>query len=217
MAEIILDRVSKKYVRGGPFAVRDFSLHVNDGEFVVLVGPSGCGKTTVLRLIAGLEQPTTGDIRIGGRSVKAISPRDRNVAMVFQDYALYPHMSVRENLAFGLRMRRMPPAEIEQRVKRAAGMLCITDLLNRKPGALSGGQRQRAAVGRALARFPGAACVLFDEPLSNLDASLRKTLRTEIRALHTDVGMTALYVTHDDDEAQALGDRVITMTPSAPL
>jgi ABC-type sugar transport system ATPase subunit len=215
MPEIVLDRVSKRYVRHGPLAVRDFSLHVGDGEFVVLVGPSGCGKTTVLRLIAGLEQPTSGDIRIGGRSMRGISPRDRNVAMVFQDYALYPHMSVRQNIAFGLRMRRMPAEEIERRITRAADMLSIATLLDRKPGALSGGQRQRAALGRALARFPGAACVLFDEPLSNLDSSLRKALRTEIRALHQALGMTAIYVTHDDDEAQALGDRVVTMAPPA--
>ncbi len=212
MAEIVLDRVNKQYVRRGPFAVRDFSLHVRDGEFVVLVGPSGCGKTTILRLIAGLEDLTSGNIRIGGRTVNAIPPRERNMAMVFQDYALYPHMTVGRNLAFGLRMRRMPRVEIEQRVKKAADMLNIAGLLDRKPGVLSGGQRQRVALGRALARFPGASCVLLDEPLSNLDSRLRKVLRAEINDLHKNLGMTAILVTHDDDEATALGDRVVEMT-----
>jgi multiple sugar transport system ATP-binding protein len=222
MAEIVLDRVSKRYTRAGPLAVRDFSMHVGDGEFVVLVGPSGCGKTTILRLIAGLEQPTAGGIRIGGRDMAGVSPRDRNIAMMFQDSALYPHMSVQQNIAFGLRMRGMPRREIDQRVARVAGMLNIADLLSSKPGDLSGGQRQRAALARALARFPGAAAMLFDEPLSNLDAPLRAALRAEIKSLHRTLGMTAVYVTHDHEDAAMLADRVVDMrqpsvaTPAKP-
>jgi ABC-type sugar transport system ATPase subunit len=211
MAQIVLDRISKQYVRNGPFAVRDFSLRVADGEFVVLVGPSGCGKTTILRLIAGLEQLTSGDIRLGGRSAKDVAPRERNVAMVFQDYALYPHMTVRQNIAFGLKTRGFVRADIEQRVTSTAAMLRFADLLDRKPGSLSGGQRQRVALGRALARFPGAACMLLDEPLSNLDSRLRTELRKEIKVMHQAMRMTAILVTHDEDDAAALGDRVIDM------
>ena len=211
MAEVVLERLSKQYVAGGSFAVRDVNLRVCDGELVVLVGPSGCGKTTILRLIAGLEQPTSGDISIGGRNVKGVHPRDRDVAMVFQDYALYPHMTAYENMAFGLRMRKSPRDETDRRVREAAAMLGVSDLLQRKPGALSGGQRQRIALGRAIARVPGAQCLLFDEPLSNLDARMRASMRGEIKALHRRLKATTIYVTHDQEEAMTLGERVIVM------
>ncbi len=211
MADVSLVRVCKRYTAGGPLAVRDLSLRVGDGEFVVLVGPSGCGKTTTLRLVAGLEELTSGEVFIGARNVSRAHPRERNVAMVFQDYALYPHMTAQQNMAFGLKMRRTPRKEIERRVGETAQMLGITDLLQRKPGALSGGQRQRVALGRAIVRLPGAAAFLFDEPLSNLDAAMRTAMRAEIKSLHQRLNMTTLYVTHDQEEAMTLGQRVVVM------
>jgi len=211
MAQVVFDEVSKRF--GVVTALRDFSLNITDGEFVVLVGPSGSGKTTALRLVAGLEALTAGDIRVGDRVVNRLPPRDRDIAMVFQDYALYPQMSVRDNLAFGLKTRKMPRDEIERRIGRAAEMLDITPLLQRKPRALSGGQRQRVALGRALVRQPQV--FLMDEPLSNLDAKLRVQTRTEIRRLHEQVGTTTIYVTHDQVEAMTMGDRVAVMREGA--
>jgi ABC-type sugar transport system ATPase subunit len=211
MARVVFDAVSKRF--GDVTALRDFSLKITDGEFVVLVGPSGSGKTTALRLVAGLEALTEGDISVGERVVNRLPPRDRDIAMVFQDYALYPQMSVRDNLAFGLRTRKMPRDEIERRIVRAADMLDIAPLLQRKPRALSGGQRQRVALGRALVREPQV--FLMDEPLSNLDAKLRVQTRTEIRRLHEQVGTTTIYVTHDQVEAMTMGDRVAVMSEGA--
>jgi ABC-type sugar transport system ATPase subunit len=208
MAQVVFDAVTKRF--GEVAALRDFSLEITDGEFVVLVGPSGSGKTTALRLVAGLEALTAGDIRVGNRIVNRLAPRDRDIAMVFQDYALYPQMTVRENLAFGLKTRKMPRDEIERRVSRAAEMLDIAPLLQRKPRALSGGQRQRVALGRALVRQPQV--FLMDEPLSNLDAKLRVQTRTEIRHLQEQVGTTTIYVTHDQVEAMTMGDRVAVMS-----
>jgi ABC-type sugar transport system ATPase subunit len=208
MAQVVLDRVSKIYPGGEP-AVADVSLTVGDREFVVLVGPSGCGKSTTLRMIAGLEEPSAGDVCIGGRSVLHLPPADRDIAMVFQSYALYPHMTVRENLAFALRMRKRSAAEIAQRVQQAAQVLGIEALLERKPKQLSGGERQRVAMGRALVRKPQA--FLFDEPLSNLDARLRLQMRTEIKRLHQRLAATSIYVTHDQVEAMTLADRIVVM------
>ena len=208
MARILFDAVTKRF--GDVTAVRDFSLEVEDGEFVVLVGPSGSGKTTALRLVAGLEALTAGQIRVGDRVVNRLAPRDRDIAMVFQDYALYPQMTVRQNLAFALKTRKTPRDEIERRVSRAAGMLDIGSLLERKPRALSGGQRQRVALGRALVREPQV--FLMDEPLSNLDAKLRVQTRTEIRHLQEQVGTTTIYVTHDQVEAMTMGDRVAVLS-----
>ncbi|MFO0750300.1 MAG: sn-glycerol-3-phosphate ABC transporter ATP-binding protein UgpC [Myxococcota bacterium] len=208
-AEVVLDHVVKRYA-GNVVAVKSISLEIKDGEFVVLVGPSGCGKTTTLRMIAGLEDITEGTLSIGGKVVNNVPPRDRDIAMVFQSYALYPHMSVRENMAFGLELRKMPKAEIARRVDEAAKMLELGDLLNRKPKALSGGQRQRVAMGRAVVRQP--AVFLFDEPLSNLDAKLRVQMRVEIAALHRRVGATMVYVTHDQVEAMTLADRIAVMS-----
>jgi ABC-type sugar transport system ATPase subunit len=199
--------VSKRF--GEVEALKNFSLEIEDGEFVVLVGPSGSGKTTALRLLAGLEAPTAGGIRVGDRVVNRVAPRDRDIAMVFQDYALYPQMTVFQNLAFELKMRKMPKEEIEQRVNRAADMLDIGELLQRKPPALSGGQRQRVALGRALVREPKA--FLMDEPLSNLDAKLRVQTRSEIKHLQQQVHTTTVYVTHDQIEAMTMGDRVAVM------
>jgi multiple sugar transport system ATP-binding protein len=207
MARVTYDHVTKRF--GEVTAVDDLSLGIADGEFVVLVGPSGSGKTTALRLLAGLEAITDGDIRVGDRLVNRVAPRDRDIAMVFQDYALYPQMTVYQNLAFALRMRKMPRAEIDERVHRAAEMLDIGDLLARKPRALSGGQRQRVALGRALVREPQA--FLMDEPLSNLDAKLRVQTRSEIKRLQQAVGTTTVYVTHDQVEAMTMGDRVAVM------
>jgi ABC-type sugar transport system ATPase subunit len=207
MAVVTYRGVRKEF--GEVVALRDFSLEIPDGEFVVLVGPSGSGKTTALRLLAGLESVTDGEISVGDRVVNRVAPRDRDIAMVFQDYALYPQMTVFENLAFGLKMRKMPKAEIEGRVQRAAEMLDIEELLQRKPRALSGGQRQRVALGRALVREPHA--FLMDEPLSNLDAKLRVQMRSEIRRLQRQVGTTTVYVTHDQVEAMTMGDRVAVM------
>jgi ABC-type sugar transport system ATPase subunit len=207
MARVHYDAVTKRF--GDVVAVRDLTLDVEDGEFVVLVGPSGSGKTTALRLLAGLEALTNGQIRVGDRVVDRLAPRDRDIAMVFQDYALYPQMTVYQNLAFGLRTRKMPRDEIDRRVRRAADMLDIVDLLQRKPRALSGGQRQRVALGRALVREPQA--FLMDEPLSNLDAKLRVQTRSEIKHLQEQVGTTTVYVTHDQVEAMTMGDRVAVM------
>jgi len=211
MAEVNLENVRKVYKgdTGDVVAVDQFSLLIKDREFVVLVGPSGCGKTTTLRMIAGLEEITSGTIRIGTRVVNPVPPKDRDIAMVFQNYALYPHMSVYKNLAFGLKLRRMPKAEIDQRVREAAKILGIGELLDRKPKALSGGQRQRVAVGRAIVRQPAA--FLFDEPLSNLDAKLRVEMRAELKKLHHRLATTMIYVTHDQVEAMTLADRVVVM------
>ncbi|QUS37270.1 sn-glycerol-3-phosphate import ATP-binding protein UgpC [Falsirhodobacter algicola] len=208
MATITLDNVQKTYA-GGTTAVQGISLDIRDGEFIVLVGPSGCGKSTLLRMVAGLEAITGGEVRIGERRVNDLDPADRDIAMVFQNYALYPHMTVRENLAYGLKNRGTPKAEIEARVAEAARMLEIGQYLDRKPRALSGGQRQRVAMGRAIVRKPAA--FLFDEPLSNLDARLRVTMRAEIRKLQKRLGTTSLYVTHDQLEAMTLADRLVVL------
>ncbi len=208
MATVSLQNVSKIY-KGDVEAVRNVSLNIRDGEFVVLVGPSGCGKSTILRLIAGLEDVTGGDVKIGIRSVNDVSPRDRNVAMVFQNYALYPHMSVAQNLGFGLKLRKYSNAEIDRQVQNASDILGIEDILHRKPAELSGGQRQRVAVGRAIVRQPDV--FLFDEPLSNLDARLRVQMRMEITRLHRKLGTTMIYVTHDQIEAMTMGDRIVVL------
>ena len=208
MAKVELEKVSKIYA-GGVKAVNAIDLHIKDQEFVVLVGPSGCGKSTTLRMVAGLEEISGGSIRIGDRVVNDVAPKDRDIAMVFQNYALYPHMSVYKNMAFGLKLRRMPKAQIHQRVMAAAKTLDIEHLLERKPKALSGGQRQRVAVGRAIVREPAA--FLFDEPLSNLDAKLRVTTRAELKRLHQRLKTTTIYVTHDQEEAMTLGDRIVVM------
>ncbi|MEZ6190733.1 MAG: sn-glycerol-3-phosphate ABC transporter ATP-binding protein UgpC [Phycisphaerales bacterium] len=209
MAEVLIDNVVKVYP-GDVRAVDDITLHIKDKEFIVLVGPSGCGKSTTLRMVAGLEEITDGTIRIGNRVVNDVPPKDRDIAMVFQNYALYPHMTVYKNMAFGLKLRKVPKAEIDQKVRHAAEILGITKLLDRKPKALSGGQRQRVAVGRAIVRDP--ACFLFDEPLSNLDAKLRVETRAELKRLHHRLQTTTIYVTHDQEEAMTLGDRVVVMS-----
>ena len=208
MATITLDRVDKKYPNGY-VAARELSLAIEDGEFLVLVGPSGSGKSTLLRLIAGLEQPTGGRILIGGDDVTGKPPQERDIAMVFQGYALYPHMSVRENLGFGLTIRKQPKATVEKRVREVGEALGLTSLLDRKPAQLSGGQRQRVALGRAIVREPRA--FLFDEPLSNLDAQLRVETRAELGRLHRRLGATMVYVTHDQVEAMTLGTRVAVL------
>jgi multiple sugar transport system ATP-binding protein len=208
MAQIQLDRVSKVY--GGTVrAVNDLSLDIADGDFMVFVGPSGCGKTTALRMVAGLEDITEGEIRIGDRVVNDLPPKDRDIAMVFQNYALYPHMTVKQNLAFGLQLRKTPREEQERRVQEAAKMLALEPFLERKPAALSGGQRQRVAMGRAIVRNPQA--YLMDEPLSNLDAKLRVTMRGQLAALHDRLGVTTIYVTHDQIEAMTLGTKVAVL------
>ncbi|MDX6486890.1 MAG: multiple sugar transport system ATP-binding protein [Gaiellaceae bacterium] len=204
----MLDRVSKSYGGGAP-AVDDVSLEIESGEFLVLVGPSGCGKSTLLRMIAGLEEVTDGTITIGDRDVTDLPPRARDIAMVFQTYALYPHMTVRENLGYGLKVRRTSKEEIARRVEEVAAMLGLDDFLNRKPAALSGGHRQRVAMGRAIVREPKA--FLMDEPLSNLDAKLRVSMRAQLGALHGRLGTTTIYVTHDQVEAMTLGHRVAVM------
>jgi len=208
MAQIILDHVEKAYA-GGVKAVNDLSLDIADGEFMVFVGPSGCGKSTALRSIAGLEEITAGTISIGDRVVNDLPPKDRDIAMVFQNYALYPHMSVEQNLAFGLQLRKTPKDEIKRRVDEAAKMLGLEPYLKRKPGALSGGQRQRVAMGRAIVREPQA--FLMDEPLSNLDAKLRVSMRASLNQLHERLGVTTVYVTHDQVEAMTLGNRVAVL------
>jgi multiple sugar transport system ATP-binding protein len=207
MAEVALQNVTKRF--DAVDAVRGISLHIPDKEFVVLVGPSGCGKSTTLRMIAGLEEVTGGDILIGGDIVNDVPPKDRDIAMVFQNYALYPHMTVFENMSFGLKLRRIPKPEIRSRVQQAAKILDISDLLDRRPKQLSGGQRQRVAMGRAIVRNPKV--FLFDEPLSNLDAKLRVQMRTEIKRVHQKVKTTTVYVTHDQVEAMTLADRVVVM------
>jgi multiple sugar transport system ATP-binding protein len=207
VASIRIERLTKSY--GASAVLKDLSLDIADGEFVVLVGPSGCGKTTTLKLLAGLDTATSGRIFIGDRDVTDLAPGDRDVAMVFQNYALYPHLSVRSNMAFGLRMRGTPRAEREKRVRAAAAMLGIEHLLDRRPRALSGGQRQRVALGRAIVREPRA--FLMDEPLSNLDAALRARTRAEISALHDRLKVTTLYVTHDQTEAMTMADRIVVM------
>ncbi len=208
MAEIVLDGVSKRFSDGYE-AVKDMSLDIKDGEFMILVGPSGCGKSTALRMIAGLEDITDGELRIGDKVVNDLAPRDRDIAMVFQSYALYPHMTVRENMAFPLKLAGVDDAEITSKVEEAAATLDLTDHLDRKPANLSGGQRQRVAMGRAIVRDPSA--FLMDEPLSNLDAKLRVQMRTSVAKLQNDLGTTTVYVTHDQTEAMTLGDRVAVM------
>jgi len=208
MAEVLLKNVSKIY-DGGNKVVTDANFKVEDKEFVVLVGPSGCGKTTTLRMIAGLEEITSGEIFIDGKLVNNLPPKDRDIAMVFQNYALYPHMTVYENMAFGLKLKKVDKKEIETRVNEAAKILGLEKYLDRKPKALSGGQRQRVAVGRAIVRKPKV--FLFDEPLSNLDAKLRVQMRTEISKLHKQLGATMIYVTHDQTEAMTMGDRIVIM------
>ncbi len=208
MAEVVLKNVTKVFP-GGVTAVSSMNLLVADGEFVVLVGPSGCGKSTTLRMVAGLEEITEGSIRIGAEVVNDVPPKNRDIAMVFQNYALYPHMSVYKNMAFALKLRGFDRSEIDRRVTNAARILGIEELLARKPKALSGGQRQRVAVGRAIVRDPKA--FLFDEPLSNLDAKLRVGMRAEIKSLHHRLKTTTIYVTHDQEEAMTLGDRIVVM------
>jgi len=208
MASVELSHVHKIY-EGGFKAVDDFNLQIADREFIVLVGPSGCGKSTTLRMIAGLEEITSGTIAIGGRLMNQVAPKDRDIAMVFQSYALYPHMTAFENMAFALSLRHMPKATIGEKVRHAADTLGIAQLLDKRPRQLSGGQRQRVALGRAIVRDP--QCFLFDEPLSNLDAKLRVEMRAEIKRLHLALGSTTVYVTHDQEEAITLGDRVVVM------
>jgi multiple sugar transport system ATP-binding protein len=209
VAEIVLERVSKAYSGGDALAVDDVSLEIESGEFLVLVGPSGCGKSTLLRMIAGLEDVTDGTILIDARDVTDLPPRSRDIAMVFQTYALYPHMTVRENLGYGLKVRKTSKAEITRRVDRVAEMLGLEKMLDRRPAALSGGQRQRVAMGRAIVREPKA--FLMDEPLSNLDAKLRVSMRAQLAALHSRLATTTIYVTHDQVEAMTLGHRVAVM------
>jgi multiple sugar transport system ATP-binding protein len=205
MAQIMLEDVSKVYGGGTP-AISDLNLDVKDGEFMVLVGPSGCGKTTALRMVAGLESISEGTIKIDDRVVNTVPPKERDIAMVFQNYALYPHMTVYDNMGFGLKLRKLPKEEIDRRVREAAGILGLEEFLTRKPKALSGGQRQRVAMGRAIVREPKA--FLMDEPLSNLDAKLRVQMRSEISRIQNEIGVTTLYVTHDQVEAMTMGDRV---------
>jgi multiple sugar transport system ATP-binding protein len=208
MAEIVLDKVTKRYPDGYE-AVKEMDLEISDGEFMILVGPSGCGKSTALRMVAGLEDITQGELRIGDRVVTHLAPKDRDIAMVFQNYALYPHMTVRENMAFPLKLAKAPQEEIDQKVGEAARILDLTQHLDRKPANLSGGQRQRVAMGRAIVRNPKA--FLMDEPLSNLDAKLRVQMRTEVARIQSRLGTTTVYVTHDQTEAMTLGDRVAVM------
>ena len=208
MASLSLKHIYKKYP-GGVTAVSDFNLEIKDKEFIILVGPSGCGKSTTLRMIAGLEEITDGELYIGDRLVNDVAPKDRDIAMVFQNYALYPHMTVFENMAFGLKLRKTPKDEIRRRVEEAARILDIEHLLDRKPKALSGGQRQRVALGRAIVREPKV--FLLDEPLSNLDAKLRAQMRTELSKLHQKLGTTFIYVTHDQTEAMTMADRIVVM------
>ena len=208
MADLQLKHIYKRYA-GGVTAVSDFTLDIDDKEFIILVGPSGCGKSTTLRMVAGLEEISEGELYIGGRLVNDVAPKDRDIAMVFQNYALYPHMTVFENMAFGLKLRKTPKDEIKKRVTEAAKILDIEHLLDRKPKALSGGQRQRVAMGRAIVRNPKV--FLMDEPLSNLDAKLRVQMRSEISSLHNRLGATIIYVTHDQTEAMTLGTRIVVL------
>ena len=208
MASLSLEHICKVYPNGFE-AVKDFNLEIADKEFIIFVGPSGCGKSTTLRMVAGLEEISSGTLKIGDRVVNDVEPKDRDIAMVFQNYALYPHMTVRDNMAFGLKIRKMPKAEIDKRVNDAAQILGLENLLDRKPKALSGGQRQRVAMGRAIVRNPKV--FLMDEPLSNLDAKLRVQMRIEIAKLHQRLGTTIIYVTHDQTEAMTLGTRIVVM------
>ncbi len=208
MAELSLKHIYKRYPNGFE-AVKDFNLEVEDKEFIIFVGPSGCGKSTTLRMIAGLEEITEGDFLIDGKRMNDVEPKDRDIAMVFQNYALYPHMTVYDNMAFGLKLRKVPKDEIDKKVRNAARILDLEKLLDRKPKALSGGQRQRVAMGRAIVREPKV--FLMDEPLSNLDAKLRVQMRTEISALHQRLGATIIYVTHDQTEAMTLGTRIVVL------
>jgi multiple sugar transport system ATP-binding protein len=208
MAEVILKNIGKSYDNGYE-AVKDVNIDIDDKEFVVLVGPSGCGKSTTLRMIAGLEEISSGELYIGNKIVNDVAPKDRDIAMVFQNYALYPHLSVYENMAFALKLRKMPKAEIDSKVREAARILDLEKVLDRKPKALSGGQRQRVALGRAIVRNPKV--FLMDEPLSNLDAKLRTAMRTEITKLHKKLGTTFIYVTHDQVEAMTMADRIVIM------
>src|SRR5690348_5320501 len=207
MARVAFEHVFKRF--GKVEIVHDVSIDIKDKEFLVLVGPSGCGKSTCLRMVAGLEEPSEGEIYIGDRVVNGVDPKDRDIAMVFQNYALYPHMTVFDNMAFGLKLQKVPRPQIEQRVHEAARILGLDELLNRKPKALSGGQRQRVAMGRAIVRHPQA--FLMDEPLSNLDAKLRVQMRTEIARIQNDLGVTTIYVTHDQVEAMTMGDRLAVL------
>ena len=207
MAEVLLEKIYKRF--GNVTAVKDFNLHIKDEEFMVFVGPSGCGKTTTLRMIAGLEEISEGTLSIGDRVVNDVPPKDRDIAMVFQNYALYPHMNVQQNMSFGLRLRKTPKPEIEKRVSEAAQLLQIDHLLERRPRELSGGQRQRVALGRAIVREPKV--FLMDEPLSNLDAKLRVEMRASISKLHRRLGVTTVYVTHDQVEAMTMGTRIVVM------
>ncbi len=214
MANVALRSVTKEFP-GGTRALDDLTLDVPDGEFLILVGPSGCGKSTALRLIAGLDKPTSGQISIGDQVVNGVSPRDRDIAMVFQNYALYPHMTVQRNLAFGLKERRTPKREIDRRVSEIAAVLSLGELMKRRPAQLSGGQRQRVAMGRALVREPKV--FLLDEPLSNLDAKLRVQMRAELKRLHQKLSITTIYVTHDQVEAMTLADRIVVMSAGKAL
>jgi len=209
MANISIKHLKKIYPNAETATIKDASLDIKDKEFIVLVGPSGCGKSTLLRMIAGLEEITDGDLEIDDLRVNELSPKDRDIAMVFQNYALYPHMTVFENMAFGLKLRKTPKAEIKQKVEHAANILDITHLLDRRPKDMSGGQRQRVAIGRSIVRDPKV--FLFDEPLSNLDASLRVQMRAEIKKLHRDLNATIVYVTHDQIEAMTMGDRIVVL------
>jgi multiple sugar transport system ATP-binding protein len=209
MANVVFDHIVKRYASNLPYVIRDLNLTIEDKEFLVLVGPSGCGKSTALRMIAGLEEITDGKLWIGDKVVNTLAPKDRDIAMVFQNYALYPHMTCFDNMAFALRLQKIPEAEIRQRVEEAAKMLEVEQFLDRRPKALSGGQRQRIAIGRAIVRKPKV--FLMDEPLSNLDAKLRGSMRAEIKRLHKTLDTTFVYVTHDQTEAMTLGDRIAVM------
>lgn len=210
MVTVDLDHIYKEYANADSYSVSDFDLHIKDHEFIVFVGPSGCGKSTTLRMIAGLEDITKGDLKIDGQIMNDVAPKDRNIAMVFQNYALYPHMTVFDNMAFGLKLRKYDKDEIKKRVDEAAAILGLSEYLDRKPAALSGGQRQRVALGRAIVR--DAPIFLMDEPLSNLDAKLRVTMRAEIAKLHQRLNTTTIYVTHDQTEAMTMADRIVVMS-----
>ncbi|ABJ72075.1 carbohydrate ABC transporter ATP-binding protein, CUT1 family [Lactococcus cremoris subsp. cremoris SK11] len=212
MTTIVLDKIYKKYPNATQYAVEDFNIDIKDKEFIVFVGPSGCGKSTTLRMVAGLEDITEGEFKIDGKVMNDVAPKDRDIAMVFQNYALYPHMTVFDNMAFGLKLRKFKKDEIKRRVDEAGAILGLTDLLDRKPADLSGGQRQRVAMGRAIVR--DAKVFLMDEPLSNLDAKLRVSMRTEIAKIHRRIGATTIYVTHDQTEAMTLADRIVIMSSS---
>ena len=210
MVELNLNHIYKKYPNASHYAVEDFDLDIKDKEFIVFVGPSGCGKSTTLRMVAGLEDITEGELKIDGEVVNDKAPKDRDIAMVFQNYALYPHMTVYDNMAFGLKLRKYKKDEIDKRVREAAQILGLTEFLERKPADLSGGQRQRVAMGRAIVR--DAKVFLMDEPLSNLDAKLRVSMRAEIAKIHRRIGSTTIYVTHDQTEAMTLADRIVIMS-----